>query len=139
MSLRPFNILMADDDPEDLELIEDAVLHIRPEARLHKVHSGKKAIEFLSRQKDDELPCLMILDYNMPELNGAEVLSELNAHSRYKNIPKLILSTSNAPLHVHECMSKGAAEYFVKPTNMKELNALVEKMLGYCNGHSSGI
>ena len=135
MPPRPLNILMADDDPEDLELIEDAVLHVRPDATLHKVHSGKNAIEYLHAQNDSELPCLMILDYNMPELNGAEVLSALKAHARYKNIPKLILSTSNAPLHVHECLTNGAAEYFVKPTNMKELDALVKKMLVYCNGH----
>ncbi|MEP6682533.1 MAG: response regulator [Parafilimonas sp.] len=125
-------ILMADDDYEDLELIEEAITAIKPDASLHKVINGKAVIDFLSHQPDNELPCLIVLDYNMPELTGLEVLCLMRKNLRYEKIPKVMLSTSNTPFHVRECIKNGAMEYFVKPTNMTDLIAVAQKMLMYC-------
>ncbi|MBO9204338.1 MULTISPECIES: response regulator [Niastella] len=126
------NILMADDDAEDIELIEEAILNIEPEATLHKFLNGHSAIEYLHSAPDDDLPCLIILDYNMPELKGSEVLSFMKSKKRYATIPKVVLSTSNAYMHQHECLNNGASEYIVKPDNMKELLGLAKKLLTYC-------
>lgn len=127
---------MADDDFEDLELIETAITTVDPEANLHKVPNGKAAIDYLERQRDHELPCLIILDYNMPELTGSEVLALICKRKRYENIPKIILSTSNTPAFITECMNNGATEYFVKPDNMTALTSLARKMLDYCKRNS---
>jgi CheY-like chemotaxis protein len=135
MAQKPLTILVADDDEEDLELIEDAIMHLEPGAELHKLSNGNAVIEYLALQPDSALPCLIILDYNMPELNGSQVLSQICKHIRYEAIPKVILSTSSAPLHIHECMSNGATEYFVKPNNIQDLNALAEKMLALCQAN----
>src|SRR4051812_34689227 len=113
MGKKKVNILMADDDVEDIELIEEAILNIDPEATLHKFFNGHSAIEYLHSAPDDELPCLIILDYNMPELKGSEVLSFMKSKKRYDTIPKVVLSTSNARMHQHECMNNGASEYIV--------------------------
>jgi CheY-like chemotaxis protein len=129
---KSMTILLADDDEEDLELIEDAILGLEPRAELHKHTNGKEVIEFLHAQPDHNLPCLIILDYNMPELNGSQILSHMSEHPRYESIPKVILSTSGAAIHVHECIANGAAEYFVKPNNMSELKSIAEKMLSFC-------
>jgi CheY-like chemotaxis protein len=129
---KTITILLADDDEEDLELIEDAILGIEPGAELQKHTNGKAVIDFLQRQPDHKLPCLIILDYNMPELNGSQILMHMSGEERYEGIPKVVLSTSNAALHIHECITNGAAEYFVKPTNMTELRTLAAKMLSYC-------
>ena len=125
-------ILIADDDVEDLELIEDAIMHHKPTTALYKLNNGKAVIEYLRNQPENQLPCLILLDYNMPELNGLEVLSKLKSQVRYQFIPKIILSTSSTPVHIHECLINGASEYFVKPNNLKDLNSLVLKILGYC-------
>jgi len=132
MASRAFSILMADDDIEDLELMEEAIRELHPDSRFHKVHNGMAALRYLQTRNDDDLPCLVILDYNMPEMNGAEVLSELSKEPRFKHLSKIILSTSSAPAHIKECKDKGAAEYFVKPTNMKDLNRIVQKLVAYC-------
>ena len=132
MEKRKVNILMADDDVEDIELIEEAILNIEPEATLHKFCNGHAAIEYLHSAPDDDLPCLIILDYNMPELKGSEVLSLMKSKKRYATIPKIVLSTSNAHMHQHECINNGAAEYIVKPDNMKALQGLAKKLLNYC-------
>jgi len=134
MSMQSNNltILAADDDVEDLELIEDAIHHSEPRAKLDKVTNGNEVIKYLESRTDNELPCLIILDYNMPELNGSQLLSIISKQERYHNIPKVMLSTSSAPFHVEECMKNGATEYFVKPDNMKELYSIVRKMLDFC-------
>jgi CheY-like chemotaxis protein len=137
MQYQPFTILMADDDFEDLELIESAITSIKPDADLHKVTNGKAVIEYLSNQPDNKLPCLIILDYNMPELTGSQVLSVICKDKRYDTIPKVVLSTSSTPLHIHECMINGATEYFVKPNNMRDLDKLAKKMLDYCKENGS--
>ena len=122
------DILLADDDEEDLELIENAITEIEPDADLHKVTNGKAVLEYLNNQPDNKLPCLIVLDYNMPELNGSEVLSLIYKEQRYENIPRVILSTSGAPLHIQNCISKGASEYFIKPNNMGDFDKLAKKI-----------
>ena len=132
MPKHPHTILMADDDPEDLDLIEFAITQIEPDADLHKVNNGKAVIEYLAKQPDNNLPCLIVLDYNMPELTGSQVLTKICEAKRYDHIPKIILSTSNAAAHIHECINNGATEYFVKPSTMAAFTDLAKKMLNYC-------
>lgn len=123
---------MADDDLEDLELMEEAIRGFRADVQFYKVTDGRAALKYLEEQADDQLPCLIILDYNMPELTGSEVLTELSKEPRYHHLSKIIFSTSNSPAHIRECKDKGATEYFVKPTSMKDLNALIQKLMAYC-------
>ena len=123
------SILIAEDDPEDMELIAGAILVAEPGAHLCKFSDGFSAVEYLRTRAEDDLPSLIILDYNMPGLTGAQVLRSISTEERYKPIPKVVLSTSNAALHKHECMRNGAAEYFVKPGSWKELNDLAKTIL----------
>lgn len=139
MSHKPVKILIADDDPEDVELIEEALLKIEPALELRKFTNGRTAIEYLVSSQDQELPCLIILDYSMPEINGSQVLSRIKDEARYELIPKVVLSTSNAPLHIHECIANGATEYLVKPDNLTALNALAHKLLAFCKSHNQAL
>jgi CheY-like chemotaxis protein len=131
MSGKHLNILLADDDEEDRELIEESILSVDPGAVLHQVNDGRAAIDYLEKYEGNSLPDLIILDYNMPQLNGAQVLALLNRMPRYKSTPKVILSTSSASFHIHECLANGAIEYFTKPNTKKELDAIVRKILAY--------
>jgi len=133
MPYKPLTILMADDDWEDMELMEDALADVEPTAVLHKVESGTAAINYLKAQPDAELPCLIILDYNMPELKGSDVLALIRKDHRYKNIPKVILSTSNTKAYIDECMHNGATEYFVKPHSFEDLSKIAKRMLDFCD------
>jgi CheY-like chemotaxis protein len=133
MADRRKHILIADDDLEDIELMESAIASIEPTASFHKVVNGKAVIDYLQRQDDNQLPCLIILDYNMPELTGSEVLAVICKDKKYDGIPKIILSTSSTPAYISECMKNGATEYFVKPDNMRALEKMAEKLLAYCN------
>lgn len=133
----PLTILIADDDLEDLELVEDAIIKQNPSVRVHKLTDGQAVIDYLSHRDINELPCLIVLDYNMRELNGSEVLARISKEKRYNGIPKIIFSTSNTSAYIRECLKNGAAEYLVKPNNMKDLEVIASKMLKWCSKNGS--
>ncbi|MGI8635789.1 MAG: response regulator [Segetibacter sp.] len=126
-------ILLADDDPDDQELIVHAFTEVSPSFKLHIVNDGKEVLEFLSTVSDNRLPCLIVLDYNMPELNGEQVLQQLTNDKRYEGIPKVILSTSSNPKNIQDCLVKGAHAYRVKPDNFSQLVVLAKEMLELCS------
>ena len=123
-------ILIADDDREDIELLEEAILHADPDIRIHSVTSANKVLNFI--QTTAELPCMIILDYNMPEMNGAEVLERLKNDSRLEKVPKIMWSTSNNSAFVKECMQKGASAYMIKPSTQQQLQEQAKQMLQLC-------
>lgn len=122
-------ILLADDDQEDLELLSEAILQIEGSIKIHTVSNGSMVMDYLQKATDKELPSLIVLDYNMPNMNGAEVLDQLCNDSRYEKIPKIIWSTSNNSNYIKECLEKGATSYFVKPATHKNLQEQAEQML----------
>lgn len=126
-------ILIADDDREDREMLEDVIIGIDPDAVIHSVASGIQAQDFLVKCSEDKLPSVIVLDYNMPVMTGAELLTRIYQEEKYQDIPIVMLSTSNAQKHVEECLAKGANEYFVKPTDYFELKGLAEKILAIAN------
>jgi CheY-like chemotaxis protein len=97
------------------------------------VNDGKELIDFLTTTSDNKLPCLIVLDYNMPEMNGAQVLQMLTCDQRYHNIPKIILSTSSNPKYIQDCLHKGAKAYRVKPDNFSQLVTIAKEMLELCS------
>ena len=126
-------ILLGEDDIDDQEILEEIFSSVDPSCRLHFINNGKKVVAHLEEIRDEHLPCLIILDYNMPELNGAEILKNLHNNHRLKSVPKIIWSTSNAPAYKNMCLELGASDYLVKPSKINMLEEMVKHMLSYCN------
>jgi len=126
-------ILIAEDDPDDQELIAIAFAKADPSLKLFIVDDGQKALEYLQHSEDNRLPCLILLDYNMPELNGAQVIQKIASDERYQCIPKVILSTSGNPLHAKDSFEKGASAYHVKPDNFGALLDIAKEMAALCH------
>ena len=82
------------------------------------VNNGKEILSALEKLKDDQMPCLIVLDYNMPGLNGADILQELGTNERYKNIPKVVWSTAESEKFRKICLELGAVDYVIKPNNV---------------------
>lgn len=122
-------IFLADDDPEDQEILKDAILQLEPTADVHSVMNGQQAIDYLVNLTGDRLPSLLIFDYKMPIFNAVEVLERIKHIPQLHAIPKIVWSTSNQPEHVRLCKENGASLYFVKPTRTDELNKIVRQML----------
>ena len=91
-------ILLAEDDIDDQELLAEAFSEIDPAIQLDSFSTGKKFLTHLEELPDSEIPNMIILDYNIPEINGAEILEKLESDKRYQHVVKLVWSTSNSAL-----------------------------------------
>src|SRR6476469_9799746 len=125
-------IMMCEDDIDDQEILEEVFMSIDPTFQLRFFNNGKKLVTYLQDVRDGDFPCLIVLDYNMPELNGAEILKNLRTNARLQQIPKIIWSTSNAPAYKSVCLELGASAYLVKPSKITVLEEMVKHMLSYC-------
>lgn len=130
MSINPRVILFADDDLDDQDLLKEAFLDIDGNLVIHTRSSGREALAFLENCPDHELPRLIILDYNIPDMNGAEIFETINLNPRYGHITKVVWSTSNSPLYRQICKDAGIDHYFEKPQRYQEILELGKKMLG---------
>lgn len=126
-------ILLADDDNEDRQLLEEIITGIDPLTEIFSVINGKQAIEFLYACRDNELPHIVILDYNMPLLTGPEVVAKIKEDERLQHVPTVVLSTSDSKEYIKKCIDNGASGYFVKPSNMHALIEVAQSILELAN------
>ena len=124
-------ILLGEDDKDDQEILEEVFLKADASLQLQFFNNGRKVISHLETP-GDHLPCLIVLDYNMPELNGADILKILSFDKRLEAIPKIIWSTSDAPVYRSLCFGYGATDYLVKPSKISALEEMVKYMLSLC-------
>jgi len=125
-------ILFGEDDKDDEDFLKEVFSGIDNSFFLHFVNNGRKLITFLNQVPADRLPSLLVLDYNMPELNGAEILRILQQHDRYNSLPKIIWSTSGSEVYKKKCLELGADEYIIKPSNVNDLKNIIKHMLSIC-------
>lgn len=120
------SVFVADDDDDDRFLMKMAFNVHCPEAKVEFAIDGLDLMDALKESPAN--PCLIILDLNMPRLNGMDSLQLLRASATYYQTPIVVLSTSNNEQDIQEAYSFGANEYVVKPINMKALGDLVNKL-----------
>lgn len=125
-------ILLGEDDIDDEELLKELFSSVDDSFELTFINNGRQLIERLDTFPESQLPCLLILDYNMPELNGADILENLKTKERYASIPKIIWSTSGTETYRKKCLELGAQDYLIKPSRVTELVQAIQYMLSYC-------
>ena len=124
-------ILMADDDSDDRLLALEAMHESRVLNELHFVEDGVQLLDYLRGKEDFRdrtlypMPGLILLDLNMPKMDGREALAEIKADPRLRRIPVVILTTSKAEEDMVKGYDLGAASYITKPVTF---DALVELM-----------
>ena len=128
----PKFILFGEDDKDDEDFLKEIFSDIDNSFFLQFVNNGRKLVTFLDQMPADHLPRLLVLDYNMPELNGAEILRILGQNSRYDSLPKIIWSTSGSEVYKKRCLELGADEYIIKPSNVNDLTDIIHHMVSIC-------
>lgn len=115
-------ILLVDDDLEDRDILLDALAELGIPSVFHFEENGEKAIDFLEDCLNGGhiLPTMIIMDLNMPKMNGTQTLRKLKADDRFKNIPVVIYSTSLNSIERQECLALGAHSYIIKPASYKD-------------------
>lgn len=128
-------ILLADDDPDDRKLTEDAFAENRLVNQLHCVEDGEELLDYLNRSgryehlRNEPLPGLILLDLNMPRKDGREALKEIKANPLFRRIPIVVLTTSKAEEDILRSYDLGVNSYITKPVTFKSLVELI-KVLG---------
>src|SRR5919205_4510910 len=115
-------ILLVDDDRDDRAILADAFTDLGTPNSIHFEENGEKALAYVEQcyESNASLPCLVVLDLNMPRMNGTQTLRHLKNDERYKNIPVIIYSTSLNGIEKEECMKLGAYDYIIKPLTYTE-------------------
>ncbi|HUC81122.1 MAG TPA: response regulator [Flavisolibacter sp.] len=122
-------ILWADDDMDDLMLMRHVLQDIGREYDIREVNNGREALDFLeAEKKKGNLPALIILDMNMPILNGKEALTIIKKDEDLKDIPVVFFTTSNSEMDKLYCRRFGV-EMITKPPQYNFLKEAVQKLL----------
>jgi len=121
-------IAFADDDADDQEMLFKRFLKHDPGIRLKLFKDGQELTHYLETCPDSDLPTVVLLDYKMPIVTGANVLRTLQADKRYDAIRKVVWSTSGNNQYVSECIKYGAEKYFAKPNDVRELDEIIAQI-----------
>jgi CheY-like chemotaxis protein len=130
MSTFPFNpcILIAEDDPDDALMLKDAFSEIN-QNNITFLNNGKLLIEHIRHLLTaNQLPNLILIDLNMPVLDGRSVIRELKNLEATKHIPLVVLSTSKNKDDIDSVMALGANEFFTKPASFSDLVGITGKI-----------
>ncbi|GAB3805475.1 response regulator [Spirosoma humi] len=117
------SVFIADDDEDDRMLLRYAFAEHSPECHLLFAEDGLALLDALSEAETE--PCLIILDLNMPRINGLEALQLLRHSPLYANKPIVILTTSNETVDRQRAFALGANEFLTKPLSMDLLGQMV--------------
>lgn len=129
MTEEPFDILVIEDNPGDVRLIENGFDESDVPRSLTVVTDGAEALDYLYRRNGYEpaaKPDLVLLDLNVPKLTGNAVLERITDDPDFRSTPILVLSGSQSDDHVLETYQLGADGYFVKPVDPHEFISLVK-------------
>ncbi len=134
---QPVVILMADDDPDDREMAREAFAESRLLNDLRFVEDGVELMDYLHRRNqfsdpaNAPLPGLILLDLNMPRMDGREALDAIKADAALRSIPVVILTTSKAEADILLSYDLGANSFITKPVKFQELIKVVQALSNY--------
>ncbi|MGC2856775.1 response regulator [Novispirillum sp. DQ9] len=132
--IAPFEILLLEDEPADAYLIKLTLKENKVFCNVHHVEDGVEGLAFVRREgqyADVPRPDLILLDLNMPRMDGREFLREIKADSDLRSIPVLVLTTSSAERDIHESYMSGASGFVTKPVEMDRFSEIMRQIGDY--------
>ena len=129
MESKKLNILLIEDDAIEVMKLHRVISSKGLNHSIVEANNGVEALDIL--QKKEALPDIILLDLNMPKINGIEFLSILKADEVLKHLPTIVLTTSNNQKDVLECYKIGIAGYVIKPLKYEDYVQKIEAVLKY--------
>jgi CheY-like chemotaxis protein len=129
MQREPTTILYIDDDQDDLLIFEESVSTLYPDVTLYKAQSSEAGIQILDQleMENKPFPSLIMIDMNMPKMNGRETLQHIRKHKKWRNIPVAIFTTSANKEDIEFCKSYGSA-CITKPMSYADFSTTLQKL-----------
>jgi CheY-like chemotaxis protein len=137
--MSPLRILLAEDNLGDVLLVQDALQSHKIPNELHVVRDGEEALAFIEKMGEpDGIPCpdLMLLDLNLPKVDGSEVLSRFRKHPECAQTPVIVITSSDAHRDRERMAQFGIARYFRKPSDLNAFLKLGAVVLEVVEGKS---
>ena len=139
MGLRNRTIAIAEDDHDDRELTRDAFAQVSSEQPLTFFNDGVELLEYLRNCADAsaghaDLPAMILLDLNMPRIDGRQALRQIRADARLQHVPVVVMSTSRSERDVKESYRSGANSFITKPPRFQGLVDAVRSLDSYWFG-----
>ncbi|MFP5040333.1 response regulator [Parasediminibacterium sp. JCM 36343] len=135
MDIKPF-ILVAEDDIDDKFLFKTVFEEGCSTIGLEFVGNGVELLNYLDKIKTSEIatpyPKLILLDLNMPKMNGKEALKKIKSEPSFSKIPVIIFSTTKNEKEIKNCYDLGADSYLVKPSSYDSFLSTIETIKDYC-------
>lgn len=134
---KPITILLADDDEDDRVLARDALADSRLANDLRTVEDGEELMDYLLRRgryaapEVSPRPGLILLDLNMPKMDGREALREIKSHASLRRIPVVVLTTSQAEEDIYKTYDLGANSFVTKPVMFDSLVKVMKDLGKY--------
>ena len=131
----PFDILLVEDELADAHLVRASIKECKFDCNIHHVADGLDAFAFLRREgehyKKMPRPDLILLDLNMPRMNGREFLAAIKTDDNLASIPVAVLTTSDVERDVEIAYKLGASGFITKPVDMGQFIEAIRQLVGY--------
>jgi CheY-like chemotaxis protein len=125
--MQEVTILLVEDDPGHARLIEKNLRRSKISNEIVKVGDGQQALDYVSRDEHPS-PLLVLLDLNLPVLDGYQVLERMKADERTRRIPVVILTTTDDRREVSRCYDLGCSVYVTKPVDYQQFSEAIRKL-----------
>ncbi|MFB9105420.1 response regulator [Algibacter miyuki] len=127
--MKTLNILLIEDDMIEVMKFQRAISTLQLNHKVIEANNGEEALEILEQK--DNLPDIILLDLNMPKINGIEFLNILKSDDVLKYLPTIILTTSQNQKDLLECFRIGISGYILKPLKYEDYVLKIETLLAY--------
>jgi len=126
-------ILLVEDNPGDVRLIQEVFKEAEIENQLHVTRDGEEAMQMLHQLENNQnkLPDMILLDLNLPKKSGGEVLKEIKENDKMKCIPVVVLTSSNREEDLVESYKNNANCYITKPLNLDQLINVIREIIDF--------
>ncbi|MBD2725977.1 response regulator [Nostoc sp. FACHB-892] len=132
-------LLVVEDSNEDFRMLQRLMRRMSVQNPIHRCTNGDEVLEFLHQQGSEALrnskvalrPSVILLDLNLPGIDGRDILDRLKQDKSFKEIPIVVFTTSSNPKDIELCYQKGANGYLVKPMDAQELKKTIQAFVDY--------
>jgi CheY-like chemotaxis protein len=128
-------LLVVEDSNDDFKMLQRLMRRLSVQNPIYRCTNGDAALEFLDRTVEQTVdhprPSVILLDLNLPGVDGRAVLEEVKQNQCFKEIPIVIFTTSSNPQDIQFCYEKGANGYLIKPMDAVELQKTVQAFVGF--------
>ena len=131
---RPATILLVEDNDDDVELLRISFERAKMKINLHHTSDGEECMAFLRKQgehADAPTPDLILLDLNMPKMDGRDVLTEIAKDEKLRHLPVVILTTSAKESEILSMYNLRCSSYIVKPVDFEQFHRVVRSITEY--------